>query len=76
MTILNCKWLRRVVMLAGSLLIAGMFLEVIAHLLSTPDNISLLQPVALAMVLASPVIMLLTIIFSLIPGLHLNDCAQ
>ncbi len=75
MVILNCKRLRKIVMLAGVFLIAGMFLEVIAHLLSPSENLVFLQPVALGMVLASPAIMLMTVVVSLIPGLSMKDCA-
>ncbi|MCU7798217.1 MAG: hypothetical protein KZQ73_07040 [Candidatus Thiodiazotropha sp. (ex Semelilucina semeliformis)] len=76
MAILNCKRLRRVVMLAGVFLIVGMFLEVIAHQLSSSINLLFIQPVALGMVLASPVIILLTVAISLIPGLSLKDCVH
>ncbi|MCU7853959.1 MAG: hypothetical protein KZQ80_17305 [Candidatus Thiodiazotropha sp. (ex Monitilora ramsayi)] len=76
MAILNCKRLRRVVMLAGAFLIVGMFLEVIAHQLSSSINLLFIQPVALGMVLASPVIILLTVAISLIPGLSLKDCVH
>jgi hypothetical protein len=73
--ILNCKRLRKIVMLAGGFLIAGMFLEVIAHFLSQSVNLVFLQPLALGMVLASPAIILMTVVVSLIPGLSLKDCA-
>lgn len=75
MVILNCKRLRKIVMLAGGFLIAGMFLEVIAHTLSSSVNLLFLQPLALGMVLASPAIILMTVVVSLIPGLSLKDCA-
>jgi len=74
MTILNCKRLRKVVTLAGGSLIAGMFLEVIAHLLLGPGGSTFIQPLALMMVLASPVIILAVVVVSLIPGLTLRDC--
>lgn len=76
MTILNCKRLRRIVMLSGSFLIVSMFAEVIAHLLSSSFATSYVQSVALVMLLASPVVMLLTIIVSLIPGVRLIDCSR
>jgi uncharacterized membrane protein YjjP (DUF1212 family) len=63
-------------MLAGVFLIAGMFLEVIAHLFASSLNLAFIQPLALGMVLASPVIILLTVVISLIPGLTLKDCAH
>ncbi len=75
MTILNCKRLRKVVILAGGFLIAGMFLEVIAHLLLGPGSLRFLQPLALGLVFASPVIILTVVVVSLIPGLVLRDCA-
>lgn len=75
MVILNCKRLRQIVMLAGGFLIAGMFLEVIAHTLSHSVNLLFLQPLALGMVLVSPAIILVTVVVSLIPGLSLKDCA-
>ncbi|MCU7845893.1 MAG: hypothetical protein KZQ93_18830 [Candidatus Thiodiazotropha sp. (ex Monitilora ramsayi)] len=76
MSILNCKRLRQVVILAGVFLIAGMFLEVIAHQLLATSSLILIQPIALGMVLASPVIILLTVVISLIPGLSLKDCVH
>ncbi len=76
MPILNCERLRKVVMLAGVFLIAGMFLEVIAHLLSSSVNLHFIQPLALGMVLASPAIMLLAVVLTMIPGLTLKDCVH
>ncbi|MET0065499.1 MAG: hypothetical protein ABW076_04050 [Candidatus Thiodiazotropha sp.] len=76
MAILNCKRLRTVVMLAGGFLIAGMILEVFAHLMSVSVNLVLLQPLALGMVLASPVIILVTVVLSLVPGVSLRDCTH
>ena len=76
MAILNCKRLRKVVMLAGVFLIAGMFLEVFAHLLSSSVNLVFIQPLALGMVLASPAIMLMAVVLTLIPGLTLKDCVH
>jgi hypothetical protein len=76
MVILSCKRLRRVVLLAGVFLIVGMFLEVIAHLFASPLNLAFIQPLALCMVLASPVIILLTVVISLIPGLTIKDCVH
>ncbi|MEJ2394095.1 MAG: hypothetical protein P8045_00085 [Candidatus Thiodiazotropha sp.] len=76
MAILDCKRLRKVVMLAGVFLIIGMFLEVIAHLLAPSVNLLFIQPLALGLVLASPAIILVTVIISLIPGLMLKDCTQ
>jgi hypothetical protein len=76
MVILNCQRLRKIVMLAGAFLIAGMFLEVIAHLMASSVNLLVIQPIALGMVLASPVIILLTVVISLIPGLSLRDCSS
>ena len=74
MAILNCKRLRKVVMLAGALLIAGMFIEVIAHLFLNSQSLQFIQPAALGLVWASPVIILITVVISLIPGLMLRDC--
>ena len=76
MAILNCNRLRKVVMLAGVFLIAGMFLEVFAHLLSTSVNLLFIQPLALGMVLASPAIMLMAVVLTLIPGITLKDCVH
>ena len=76
MAILNCKRLRTVVKLAGVFLIVGMFLEVSVHLLAPSVDLMFLQPVALGMVFASPVIVLITVAISLIPGLSLKDCTQ
>lgn len=76
MAILDCKRLRKVVTLAGVFLIIGMFLEVIAHLLAPSVNLLFIQPLALGLVLASPAIILVTVIISLIPGLMLKDCTQ
>ncbi len=76
MAILNCKRLRKVVMLAGVFLIAGMFLEVIVHLLSSSMNLLFIQPLALGMVLASPAIMLMAVVLTMIPGLTLKDCVH
>jgi hypothetical protein len=74
MSFLNCKLLRRFVSLAGVLLIGGMLLEVMAHLLMSDVNLLLIQPIALGMVLVSPVIMLMAVVVALIPGIRLNDC--
>jgi hypothetical protein len=76
MSFLNCKHLRSAVTLAGILLIGGIMLEVIAHL--TASNVVLLfvQPVALGMVLISPVMMLIAMVLSLIPGKSFKDCVQ
>ena len=75
MFILNCKRLRQIVMLAGGFLIAGMFLEVVAHFLSSSVNLLFLQPLALGMVLASPAIILIAVVISLMPGHSMKDCA-
>ena len=74
MSFLNCKHLRRVVSLAGALLIGGMLLEVMAHLLVSDVNLLLIQPIALGMVLISPVIILMAMVITLIPGISLKDC--
>ncbi|MET0026216.1 MAG: hypothetical protein ABW101_01160 [Candidatus Thiodiazotropha sp.] len=76
MAILNCKRLRKVVMLAGMFLIAGMILEVFAHVMSLSANLVLLQPLALGMVLASPAIILVTVVLSFVPGVSLRDCTH
>jgi hypothetical protein len=70
----NCKHLRHVVSLAGVLLIGGMLLEVLAHLLVSDVNLLIIQPIALGMVLISPMIILLTVVITLIPGVSLKDC--
>jgi hypothetical protein len=74
MSFLNCKHLRRVVSLAGVLLIGGMLLEVVAHLLVSDVNLLIIQPIAFGMVLISPVIILMTVVITLIPGVSLKDC--
>ena len=74
MSFLNCKHLRRVVSLAGVLLIGGMLLEVIAHFLVSDVNLLLIQPIALGMVLISPVVILMAMVITLIPGISLKDC--
>lgn len=76
MSFLKCKHLRSVVTLAGVLLIGGILLEVIAHLTATNVVLLLIQPVALGMVLISPVMMLLAMVLSLIPGKSFKDCIQ
>lgn len=76
MAILNCKRLRHVVKLAGVILVVGMFLEVSVHLLAPIVDLMFIQPLALGMVFASPVIVLITVVISLIPGLSLKDCMQ
>ena len=76
MAIMNCKRLRKVVMLASVFLLIGMFLEVFVHLLVPFVDLMFIQPVALGMVLASPAIMLLVVVISLIPNLSHNDCTQ
>ncbi len=76
MAILNCKRLRRVVMLAGVLLVAGMFLEVTAHLLASSIDLVFVQALALVMVLASPTVIMIAVVISLLPGIHLRDCTH
>ncbi|MES9945474.1 MAG: hypothetical protein B6D77_01825 [gamma proteobacterium symbiont of Ctena orbiculata] len=76
MSFLNCKHLRKVVTLAGVLLIGGILLEVVAHWLASNIGLLIIQPVALGMVLFSPVVMLLAMILSLIPGKSFKDCMQ
>jgi hypothetical protein len=65
-----------VVKLAGVILVVGMFLEVSVHLLAPIVDLMFIQPLALGMVFASPVIVLITVVISLIPGLSLKDCMQ
>ncbi|MCU7841966.1 MAG: hypothetical protein KZQ94_21675 [Candidatus Thiodiazotropha sp. (ex Troendleina suluensis)] len=74
MSFLNCKYFRRIVKLAGVFLIGGMLLEVIAHLMASHIILLLIQPVALGMVLISPVIILLAMVITLMPGTGLKDC--
>ena len=76
MSSINCKVLRRIVSLAGVLLIGGMLLEVMAHLIINDINLILIQPIALGMVLISPVIILMTVVISLIPGVSFKDCMR
>jgi len=76
MAFLNCKHLRRIVMLAGAIFIAGMFLEVIVHLMPHTSNLPILQFVALVIVMASPVIILMMMIFSFFPVRSLKDCLR
>jgi hypothetical protein len=74
MSFMKCKHLRRLVRMAGVLLISGMLLEVIAHLLISNINLLLIQPIALGLVLISPIILLLILVITLIPGLSFKDC--
>ncbi|MES9825252.1 MAG: hypothetical protein ABW127_12575 [Candidatus Thiodiazotropha endolucinida] len=76
MSFLNCKHLRGVVTLAGVLLIGGMLLEVIAHWTASNFVLLFLQPIALGMVLISPLVMLVATALSLIPGKSFKDCIQ
>jgi hypothetical protein len=76
MSFISCKHLRRFVSVAGVLLIGGILLEVIAHQFVSDVNLLLIQPIALGMVLISPVIMLLTVVVTLIPGVSLKDCTN
>jgi len=76
MAFLNCKHLRRSVMLAGAILIVGMFLEVFVHLMPSALNLPILQFVALAIVMASPVLILLVMVFSFFPVGRLKDCTH
>lgn len=75
MAFLKCKYLRRSVMLAGAILIAGMFLEVFTHLMPV-SNLPILQFVALAVVMSSPVIILIVMVLSFFPLKSLKDCTQ
>lgn len=74
MAILSCKRLRQVVKVAGSILIAGIFLEVFTHILTSSGSQMVVQPFALGMVLSSPLIMLLTIVVSIVSGRRVNGC--
>jgi hypothetical protein len=74
MAILSCKRLRQVVKVAGSILIAGIFLEVFTHILSSSDSQTMVQPFALGMVLSSPLIMLLTMVVSILSGRRVSGC--
>jgi hypothetical protein len=76
MAFLNCKHLRRTVMSAGAILIIGMFLEVFVHLMPSASNLPILQFVALAIVMASPVIILMMMVFSFFPVRSFKDCSQ
>jgi Mg2+/Co2+ transporter CorB len=76
MSFINCKHLRKVVSLAGVLLIGGILLEVIAHWLASNIGLLIIQPIALGMVLFSPVVMLVAMVLSLIPGKSFKDCIQ
>jgi membrane glycosyltransferase len=76
MSFINCKHLRKVVTLAGVLLIGGILLEVMAHWLTSSLGLLIIQPIALGMVLVSPVVMLLAMVLSLIPGKGFKDCIQ
>jgi hypothetical protein len=76
MSFINCKHLRRVVTLAGVLLIGGILLEVAAHWLASNMGLLIIQPIALGMVLISPVVMLLAMVLSLLPGKGFKDCIQ
>ncbi|MEW8505120.1 MAG: hypothetical protein AB2598_00320 [Candidatus Thiodiazotropha sp.] len=74
MSFLNCKHLRRVVTLAGTLLIGGILLEVLAHWTASNFVLLIIQPIALGMVLISPLAMLIAMVISLIPGKGFKDC--
>ena len=74
MAIMSCKRLRQVVKVAGSVLIAGIFLEVFTHLLSSAASQMVVQPIALGIVLSSPLIMLLTMVVSMISGRKISGC--
>ncbi|MET0065276.1 MAG: hypothetical protein ABW076_02925 [Candidatus Thiodiazotropha sp.] len=74
MLFLNCKYLRRAFSLAGYFLIGGMLLEVMAHLLASEAYLLTLQTIALGMILFSPVILLVVMVVSLIPGVNLKEC--
>ena len=76
MSFINCKHLRKVVTLAGVLLIGGILLEVVAHWLASNIGLLIIQPIALGMVLISPVVMLVAMVLSLIPGKSFKDCIQ
>jgi hypothetical protein len=76
MSFINCKHLRRVVTLAGVLLIGGILLEVVAHWLAANIGLLIIQPIALGMVLISPVVMLVAMVLSLLPGKSFKDCIQ
>jgi hypothetical protein len=68
--------MRRVVILAGILLIGGILLEVVAHWLVSSIGLLIIQPIALGMVLISPVVMLVAMVLSLLPGKRFKDCTQ
>ncbi|MEJ2404120.1 MAG: hypothetical protein P8171_07495 [Candidatus Thiodiazotropha sp.] len=74
MLFLNCKYLRRAFSLAGLLLIGGILLEVVAHLLASESHLLTLQTYALGMILFSPVLILVVMVVSLIPGINLKEC--
>lgn len=76
MAILNCERLRQVVKLAGTFLIVSIFLEVVTHILSSSLDLTFIQPLLLGMVLSSPILILMAMVVSLIPGLRLRDCIQ
>jgi membrane glycosyltransferase len=76
MTFLSCKHLRRVVTLAGILLVGGILLEILAYWMDSNFVLLIIQPFALGMVLISPLVMLVTMALSLIPGKHLRDCTH
>jgi hypothetical protein len=68
--------MRRVVILAGILLIGGILLEVVAHWLVSSIGLLIIQPIAFGMVLISPVVMLVAMVLSLLPGKRFKDCTQ
>jgi membrane glycosyltransferase len=76
MSFINCKHLRNVVTLAGVLLIGGILLEVIAHWLASNIGLLFIQPIALGMVLVSPVVMLVAMVLSFMVGKGFKDCIQ
>jgi Mg2+/Co2+ transporter CorB len=76
MSFINTRHLRNVVTLAGVLLIGGILLEVLAHWLVSDIGLLIIQPIALGMVLVSPVVMLVAMVLSLITGKSVKDSMQ
>lgn len=69
MSLMNCKKLRFLVMLAFALFILGAILQVPRMLFEPSSLVTLLSGVGLLAVIVSPVVLIFTTVLSLVPGL-------
>lgn len=69
MSLMNCKKLRFLVMLAFGLFIAGIVLQVPRMLFETTSLVTLISGVGLLAVIVSPLLLVSTTVISLLPGL-------